>query len=272
MAIVVTQERVIGTSGTLTATYYVMDDGDPPASVSRAVAVPAATDQFFIDFALAHDEYNDEQQSDHSYRIDVTSAPQILSPLSPPVVGSNVYTFNYRAVPELITKSLSTEQKAPETAPPTGGLHNIQLNGTEAKVVGTVVPAGPVTDRLTYQYPAAVISSTYRSTVQSLMGKVNSQLYLGQDPGTMRFVGCSAAVRTDSDQTIVFEFAFRPRRDVTLGGLSLGTVDGWDFPWSYDIQELLDGAGGVKLVMPKPIHAYVDRLLARADFTTLGIP
>lgn len=273
MTVVNVQEHVGGTSETLTATYYVYDDGDPPAAVSRSAATSNATAQFVTDMGFAGTDYTDEQMSDHSWRVHVQWTPSELSNLTPLATGSAQYHFQYRAEAEDVHFGETLEAKGTGAALSdwAGQMNMRSVNNAHSHVSDpTRIPAGPITDRVVYQYSPPIIPSAYRATVQALMGKSNASAYLDWPAECLRLVEVIASNRNDDDQTISFGFAGREERDRTFGGITFTDVPGWQNTWAFTETKIdpTDPFEGTIEV----VRAYRSRVVRTGDFSLLALP
>ena len=191
-----------------------------------------------------------------------------------PDVSSSTYTFNLQVKSEVVFFSENRLQKIPANAPEVvGGRIGIEVDQTEGRWSGIEIPSGPITDEISFEYPNAVIPQSYRDTVRSYAGAVNSDTFLNQPPGSMRLLSVNASVTSDDRQTIAFGFGNRENRtSVVVGSHTIASLDGWDFFWTYDKQTIVADAGtSMDIVFSEPQFVYVERLLARKTFATLGI-
>ena len=287
MATQVIQEHVGGSSGgvdTLIATYYVYDDGTPPAAVSRSTAITAATNQFATDMGFAGTDSADNQVSNHSWRVDVSWSPAELDRATPPITGSAQYFFDYRAKDEkvdvgLVIERLGPNQNADETFDP----GNTSFVSPPSLITGRglfeplayeadniTVPGGPITDRIVHQFSPPIIPASYKSVVQALMGKVNASSFLGWPAECLRLVLVTSSVRTDSDQTVTFGFAGREQRNRTLGNQTFSNVPGWHHTW-MDTVSVFDPNNPFD--MQKEVdQAIRQRVVETGNFALLQLP
>jgi len=281
MAIIVIRERQGGTSDTLDVDYYVFDNGNPAADVTRTTAITAALNRFLSEEGLTFTDFNDERISNHSWRINVTYSPQVLPQPDIPSTGSAQYEFNFRAQVEEIWTSEVLEVQGGVNGPDGVAATKDQFDGMMgfhalnggAQVVQEVlrIPAGPVTDRIVYQYSPATISSSYRSTVHDLMGTVNSAPYLGWPTECLRLVEVRASVRTNLDQTISFGFAGRPQKDRTFGNFTFSNVPGWQHTWAYSRVFIDANLQPVELTATV-LAVFRHRVVAVGNFNQLSLP
>lgn len=226
-----------------------------------------------------------DQQSDRIWF--ATADYQPLGPayaavVPPPEVGSATFTFNMRVEEETFLHSFGDPNveadgrglllKVPSDAPSVAnGLLGLEFTRStrRARAQGITVPAGPVTHQMTYTYPSAVIPLNYQNLVLAMKGAVANGTWLGRPAGEMRLVGCSSSVTSNSTQSITFDWAMRENRAVKLGELDLGSVNGWDFYWAIEKPVLLT-QGDYKIPFPKPLFAYVERLLPYVTMSDLG--
>lgn len=190
-----------------------------------------------------------------------------------PEGGTASYSFSAQVEPKIEYFSRDRQKILP------AGVHDLvngpiglQLADGRGRHAGIEVPAGPITDEITYEYPAAVIPSNYRSTVRGLIGGANNAAWLGEPAGTMRLVSVRAQITSESKQTISFGWAFRPKLDIKVGAVDLGPVDGWDFVWSLDETQILPGPDGEEIPIIVPYAGFVERLVPRVNFGLLALP
>lgn len=219
---------------------------------------------------------NIEQLANERWRFTVDYGALSLFDIPTADPGTASYTFFAQVEPEVFYYSVDRIGRWPSNAPNVvNGMVGIKPAHGGGLHAGIEVPAGPVTDRVTYEYPAAVIPQTYRNTVRSLIGRSNANTFLGSPPGTMRFVTCSASITSTGKQTIDFGFAYRSPQVVKIGNHNLGTVQGWDSVWSIDQETTLTGPDGREWPFVKPEFVYVERFVKQAPFggtQGLGLP
>lgn len=269
MAITV-DERFRGRSGSSTSRrleYLVKGTDDDALVLSNLNASVAATHN-----GLVLTNITIKQQGDETwYGTAVYGALNAGSNIPEPESGTASYTFNAHVEPDVELYSQQQIARFPASAPKNlygpigistaaGGRHE-----------GIQIPAGPVTDTITYEYPAAVIPGQYRSAVRASIGGVNNTTFLNNPAGTMRLVSVTASITSEEKQSITFSWAYRARRQVKVGDFDLGLVDGWDFFWSYDEQVAVDFKGETS-VFARPKYVYHERLIPRINFLSLGLP
>ena len=278
MATIVIRERQGGTSDTLDVDYYVYDDGNPAADVGRSTAVTAALNQFLADEGLTFTDYNDDRISNHSWRINVVYSPQVLPLPDIPITGTAQYEFNFRQEPEDIWTSEVLESQGEINGLAVvndqfDGMMGFHAVNGGAQVVNEVLrlPAGPVTDRVVYQYSPATIPASYRTTVHAIMGTVNNAPYLGWPAECLRLTEVRASIRTTADQTITFGFAGRPQKDRTFGNLTFSSVPGWQHTWAYS--RVFFDAGLAKVQIKAEVQAaFRHRVVPSSNFNLLTLP
>ena len=214
-----------------------------------------------------------KQISDQRWSVVANYGGLSLFDIPEPASGTASYTFQAYVEQETFYYTEDRIATYPAGAPDLAGPYvGIDTTGDTAEHRGIVVPAGPVTDRLTYEYPSATIPASYRTTVRGLLGGSNAGTFLGDVAGTRRLVSCTASITSSGKQTIDFGFAYRAPKARTIGSHNLGTVSGWDSVWSMDKLVIKTAPGFPDLPAPEPIVVYVERFVPRVDFTTLGLP
>jgi hypothetical protein len=185
---------------------------------------------------------------------------------APPQVGESSFSFETRGGTQHITQSLSTVgtyAASGYTAPDFGGAIGVQSDGVEG--VDITVPVYTFSE--THYFDT--ISTAYKSTLFYLTGRTNSGAFKGLDAGEGLFLGAAGSKRGDDPWEITFAFAGSPN----VTGLSIGTItgiakNGWDYIWAR-YAEVEDATA--KMLVRKPIAAYVERVYREGDFSALGI-
>lgn len=182
--------------------------------------------------------------------------------------GSDEYTFDTGGGTQRITQSLSTiNSYAPAgmTAPNFQGAIGVSEDRVEG--VDISVPAYQFTE--THTLADAAVTTSYKTTLAGLTGKVNNATFRGFAAGECLFLGAAGSKRGDELWSITFRFACQPNAT----GLTVGSITGidklgWDYLWVRyaDYSDL-----SAYCLVKRPIAVYVERVYAQADFSGLGI-
>lgn len=266
------EEYYKGRSGTQNGyrhQYYVYDTNSDVTARSTAEAAAPGTHGGYV----LRGATDVRQLSTDKWLVTVEYGALSVIDIPEPDAGTATYTFSVRVEPETFFYSVNQIAKFPAGAPDlAGGLVGVRFNGSQGSHEGVTVPAGPVTDTITYEYPAAVIPLSYKNTVRALIGTSNSAAFLGEDPGSMRFVECDSTVTSTGKQTITFRFAHRPTRNLSIGGQAINNLPGWDSIHTIDEYKILADSTGREATIIYPLYVYQERFVPRSDFATLGLP
>ncbi|MEX0654874.1 MAG: hypothetical protein WD534_12545 [Phycisphaeraceae bacterium] len=183
-----------------------------------------------------------------------------------PEVGESSFAFETRGGTQHITQSLSTVASYADsgvTAPDFGGAIGVTASGVE----GTDITVPVYTFSETHYFDS--VSTSYKGTLFSLTGRTNSASFKGLAAGECLFLGAAGTKRGDQPWEISFAFAGSPN----VSGLSVGTITGiakkgWEYLW-VRYTEAEDTAA--KMLIQKPIAAYVERVYREGNFSLLGI-
>lgn len=171
--------------------------------------------------------------------------------------GGTVRVFN--------SLNTATFARPGRTAPNFRGLIGIRDGDPEG--VDKTVPALKL--NYSYKWPANVITNAYIKSLAALVGSCNTSTYDTYGAGELLFLGGSGEVVPNVPTTINYTFA--ASADVT--GLTISditgiTKGGHDYLWIAYEEEADTSA---KKKIRRPLAAYVERVYARANFTTFGI-
>ncbi len=179
------------------------------------------------------------------------------------------FSFDTTGGTQHITQSLATVGiYAPpnQTAPNFGRAIGVTTDSVEG--VDITVPVYSFSE--THYLPAATVNNAYKGVIFSLTGKVNSGSFRGLAPGECLFLGASGSQRgVGEDWEITFRFAGLPNRTgLTVGNIINISKKGWEYLW-VRYQDTEDAAA--KMLVKKPIAAYVERVYDEGSFGALGI-
>lgn len=190
-----------------------------------------------------------------------------------PEVDAVEYRFSYQAPSVQIYQSLQTIYA---TSVPGGfgppqfhGAINVVNDGSKQKVEGYNLAPPPTTFTLIY-YPAnATISTGYQTTVENLVGKVNSTTFKGRPAGSLMLTSVQGGARNNAGWSLELGFAYVANAtDIPVGEMTIPSKDGMDLLWVF---YGVDEDSSAKQLVQKPFAAYVERVFYRADLNALGI-
>jgi hypothetical protein len=186
----------------------------------------------------------------------------------PPEVGESSYSFETRGGTQHITQSLQTVASyAPTgvTTPDFKGAIGVQSDGIEG--VDITVPVFTFSE--THHFDDANVTTAYKSTLFSLTGKTNNAPFKGLATGEGLFLGAAGTRRGDDSWEISFAFAGSPNvTDLSVGDITGIAKKGFEYLW-VRYQEAEDATA--KMLIKKPIAAYVEKVYREGDFSALGI-
>ncbi|HPZ14681.1 MAG TPA: hypothetical protein PLK04_10650 [Bacillota bacterium] len=111
--------------------------------------------------------------------------------------------------------------------------------------------------------------NAFLRSIAMLVGKVNSNTYLGFSPGELLFSGADHSGATDKPFTVTYRFQCSPTlRDFTVGGIRVPMKRGWDYLDVYYEREVDQNA---KVMIKRPRAVYVYRVYDYAFFAFPGL-
>lgn len=144
------------------------------------------------------------------------------------------------------------------------------MNYDGKKVHGVDITVPNLEFTITVFYSPAVINITFVQEMGRKTGRVNSDPWLGFQPGELLFLGAAGDVpipslRGQKIKPIPIQLKFAAsenRADIVVGSNpALITKEGWDYIWVR--YERMENGG---LDFPVPVHVYVDRVYPRLAF------
>lgn len=189
-----------------------------------------------------------------------------------PEAGESSFSFETRGGSQHITQSLATV--ASYASPEVPGAPNFQgaIGVTADGVEGVDITVPVYTFSETHYLTNAQVTNAYKGTLFGLTGSVNNASFKGLAAGECLFLGAAGSRRgTSSDDLWEISFAFAGSPNVT--GLTIGTIagvakKGWEYLWvRYQEAEDTDA----KMLIQKPLAAYVEQVYRYGNFALLGI-
>lgn len=188
-------------------------------------------------------------------------------------VGTIEYNFSYQAPSERVFQSLQTvgvySSSASWSTSTFGGAIGVLRNADGSyDVEGVETAPGNTTN--TWDYTVAAVSLAYEALVESLMGCVNSVPFRSRPAGSMRFVQCSSTQSNSGKATIHFGFQYAANvTNLAVGSITVPAKDGHDYLWVYrDLKEKTP-TGTLKMLLPSPQAAIVERVFRRENLNQL---
>jgi len=242
-------------------TYVVRGTGDDAAA--RAAVLSAAP---FTHHNLKRDDAEVEELAPDMW---LGVVRYVTSSGAPPQVGESSFSFETRGGTQHITQSLATvaSHAAPDipAAPDFKGAIGVTADGVDG--VDITVPVYTFSE--THHFDDASVTTAYKSTLFSLTGRVNDASFKGLAAGECLFLGAAGSKRGDDPWEISFAFAGSPNvTDLSIGAISGIAKKGWEYLW-VRYQEAEDVTA--KMLIRKPVAAYVERVYREGSFSALGI-
>jgi len=252
------RETTEGESPSVDLIYIVRGtDSDLAAKTALAAASPVLYDGLV-------------RQSLHIERVaeDIWEGSVRYGELQPPETGDSTYQFDTGGGTQHITQSLQTVGRyAPpgKTAPDFQGAIGVTHDNVEG--VDITVPVYNFSE--THYLADEIVTPAYKANLFALTGKVNGAPFRGFAAGEVLFLGASGSKRGQEDWEITFRFAASPN----VTGLQVGNITGiakkgWEYLW---VRYADDEDAVAKVLVKKPIAAYVEQVYQYGDFSGLGI-
>ena len=114
------------------------------------------------------------------------------------------------------------------------------------------------------------VTAKFRRTIMELTGCVNNAPFHSWESGEVLFLGATSSLPVRNDQNvfiteITFRFAVRRNQtDLEIGGVKMGSAEGWDIPWSITLPHLKGGK-------PVTAGAYLSSIYEKGDFSLLKL-
>lgn len=154
------------------------------------------------------------------------------------------------------------------------------INGVEIEVSGATI-------LLEFHVQRDVISDAYLAKIAKMSKKVNSKKFKGYDPGELRFKKYTFedTIKLDQEGTALSKLTLEFVLEENVTGIQIGDLPpidkrGHDYLWVYSEEMSADpmpGSGGgggptpPKMVIKRPIFAFVNQVYRYADFKVFGI-
>lgn len=211
-----------------------------------------------------------EQETNELWIVTITYAYSSARFVLP--VGGTSLSLSTVGGTRRLTQSLQTlATYAPPTltAPDYKGAIGVSDSGVE----GVDVPDRTFAFKVTKIYDADDVDATFIGTLYACSGKVNSSAVtiegLAFAAGELRFDGAEATQRSEAEYEIVYSFVASPAATgQTVGDIVDIDKEGWDYLWILYGEETDDAANAV---VRRPIAAYVERVIERADLNDLNL-
>ena len=242
-------------------TYIIRDiPTDVDARTELLIASPASHN------GLVRSDAQVEEIHDRIWLGTVRYAP---SAANPPQTGESSFAFETRGGTQHITQSLATVASYASPDIPAAPNFDGAIGVTEDSVDGVDITVPVYTFSETHYLSPGAVTTAYKGTLFALTGCVNDAAFKGLTAGECLFLGAAGTKRGDDPWEISFAFAGSPN----VTGLSIGSIvgiekKGWEYIWA-SYRQTEDTAA--KMLVRKPIAAYVERVYREGNFSSLGI-
>ncbi|MCA9179589.1 MAG: hypothetical protein KDB14_34270 [Planctomycetales bacterium] len=191
-----------------------------------------------------------------------------------PEAGFWRFSFDTTGGTHKVTQSLETIHRVEaDPADPAPDLKQaIGWDGKKVNGVEIVVPK--LEFSITAYYDPASVTTAYMKTLARNTGRTNSAAWLGFDPGEVLYMGSTG----DGDVPLVSGARVKPIPlvhkfaasenviNLAVGDMTVPSKNGFDYLWvRYKQIESADATN----IVPKPVHAYVERVYEKVDFAAL---
>ena len=112
------------------------------------------------------------------------------------------------------------------------------------------------------------LTTAYKRTVASLVGKVNSSSFKGWSAGEVMFLGMSYSTPASGAEKVVvtYNFAIQPNESGVKIGDRMVSKKGFEYVWA--ISKTIAANGGPRMQLD---GIYVDQVCEYASFSSLGL-
>ncbi len=180
----------------------------------------------------------------------------------------STYTFDTGGGTQHITQSLVTKGSYPAPgfgAPDFGGAIGVTHEDVEG--VDITVPVYNFSE--THYIDDALVTDEYKGQLFMLTGKTNEEAFRNFAAGEVLFLGAAGSKRGKDDWEISFKFAASPNvTDLQVGPITVAEKRGWELLW-VRYTDVADA--GAKMLIKRPVAAYVEQVYEEGDFSGLGI-
>ena len=183
--------------------------------------------------------------------------------------GEPSFSFDTGGGTQHITQSLQTVARyGPAAAEALDGA--IGYDGQNVNGVDITVPVYQFSE--THHLPPAFVTQGYKLALFAVTGSVNNAPFRGFQAGEVLFLGASGSrrgVSLDDVWEIQYKFAASPNRvNLAVGSITGIQKRGWDYLW-VQYGDSVDPIA--KVLIKRPIAAYVEQVYPYASFANLGI-
>jgi hypothetical protein len=141
------------------------------------------------------------------------------------------------------------------------------FNGTE--VTGVEEPVAEDKIIISYRHPEVFLNHNYIRAVGSLRGYPNNDLFLGYQPGEVKYMG-GQFTESEAEATAQYHFAISRRAvDLPLGEITIDVKEGWDSISPTYEAEVHEAGGGSKHGIRKLKYVEIIRTREWKDYVSV---
>lgn len=177
------------------------------------------------------------------------------------------YSFDTGGGTQHITQSLATVGRYAASGTPPNFHGAVGVTHDNVEGLDITVPVYHFSE--THHFDPALITGAYKAALFALTGRVNAGPFRNFAAGEVLFLGASGSQRGSDDWEITYRFAASPNAfGLVVGPMSGISKQGWEYLWvRYADREDTTA----KVLVKKPVAAYVEQVYPDGDFAALGI-
>ncbi len=180
----------------------------------------------------------------------------------------STYTFDTGGGTQHVTQSLVTKGRYPApgfAAPDFAGAIGVTHEDVEG--VDITVPLYHFGE--THYLDDALVTDAYKGKLFLLTGQTNIAQFRNFARGEVLFLGAAGTKRGREDWELTYKFAASPNVvNLQIGPITVASKKGFELIWVRytDVED-----PGAKMLIKRPVAAYVEKVYEEGDFSKLGI-
>ncbi len=142
--------------------------------------------------------------------------------------------------------------------------------GSELEIAGVDIPTGQMRETYTKTMRMSALTTSFRRRINACVGKVNSSMFKGWDPGEVMFLGMgfSGNLKGAEKIQVSFNFQIQPNEEkAEINGIDCGKVLGFEYIWC--IPKAARGSESLAKVDLEAV--YVAKVVYATDFKIFGL-
>jgi hypothetical protein len=238
---------------------YIIDGTDDDVDAHAALLSTAPTTYGGLVLQSSQIERIAEYSWDGSVRYGLTQASE---------AGDSQFSFDTGGGTQHITQGIANVNRyAPSGATAADFKGGIGVTADHVEGVDVTIPVYNFSE--THYFDDSTVTGAYKVILFGLTGSVNNAAFKGFATGEVLFLGASGSKRGQEPWEISFKFAASPNATgLTVGDITGIDKKGWEYLWvRYSDAE----DSSAKMLVKRPIGAYVEQVYPYGDFSGLGI-